>query len=205
MDFAVNGRSLAVRTCREPRPPHPNGQGKRPTIGNDRTSIGQALSSKLSAAWNALSERPAACSDSRVILDISTPALLFPAISLLFLSFTNRFLHLAALIRQLHRDWLERGDETLRAQIDNLRRRLALIRAMQLLGAVSLLLCVASMLEVVAERQLTANATFAVALVLMALSLACLVVEVWISGGALRILLRAVEHGEGRSRGDGGD
>lgn len=140
-----------------------------------------------------------------MILDISTPALLFPAISLLFLSFTNRFLHLAALIRQLHRDWLERGDETLRAQIDNLRRRLALIRAMQLLGAVSLLLCVASMLEVVAERQLTANATFAVALVLMALSLACLVVEVWISGGALRILLRAVEHGEGRSRGDGGD
>src|SRR5690606_33206153 len=125
-------------------------------------------------------------------LDISTPALLFPAISLLFLSFTNRFLHLAALIRQLHRDWLERGEELLRAQIDNLRRRLALIRAMQLFGAVSLFLCVVSMVAVVAEVQGMAIPAFTVALLLMGASLACLCWEVWISGGALRILLNAV-------------
>ncbi|HEX7261796.1 MAG TPA: DUF2721 domain-containing protein, partial [Luteolibacter sp.] len=84
-----------------------------------------------------------------MVLEVSTPALLFPAISLLFLSYTNRFLHLSALIRALHGDWLERGDATLRAQIDNLRRRLTLIRTMQLFGAVSLLLCVISMLGVI--------------------------------------------------------
>lgn len=128
-----------------------------------------------------------------MILEVSTPALLFPAISLLFLSFTNRFLHLAALIRKLHSDWLERGDETLRAQIDNLRRRLTLIRAMQLLGAVSLLLCVASMLAVVMECVTCAVVSFTAALGLMAASLVSLVWEVWISGGALRILLNAVE------------
>ncbi len=126
-------------------------------------------------------------------LEVSTPALLFPAISLLFLSFTNRFLHLSALIRSLHGDWLERGDALLRAQIDNLRRRLTLIRAMQLLGAVSLFLCVISMLGVLSGWNAAAIVSFAVALTLMALSLACLIYEVWISGGALRILLNAVE------------
>lgn len=126
-------------------------------------------------------------------LEISTPALLFPAISLLFLSFTNRFLHLAALIRTLHRDWLEKGDVTLRAQIDNLRRRLALIRAMQLLGAVSLFLCVVAMMSIAGGYHATALVAFTIALALMAASLGSLVWEVWISGGALKILLNHLE------------
>lgn len=126
-------------------------------------------------------------------LEVSTPALLFPAISLLFLSFTNRFLHLSALIRQLHKDWLQEGDALLRAQIDNLRRRLTLIRMMQLFGAFSLFLCVGSMIAVIGNQQMIAVPTFTVALLLMGCSLACLCYEVWISGGALRILLNAVE------------
>jgi hypothetical protein len=126
-------------------------------------------------------------------LEVSTPALLFPAISLLFLSYTNRFLHLSALIRDLHRDWLEKGDDLLRAQIDNLRRRLALIRTMQLFGAISLLLCVLAMLGVIGGHPVAAVTSFLAALTLMALSLSCLIYEVWISGGALRILLNVVE------------
>lgn len=126
-------------------------------------------------------------------LEVSTPALLFPAISLLFLSFTNRFLHLSALIRQLHKDWLADGNALLRAQIENLRRRLMLIRAMQLLGAISLLLCVVSMVAIIASLQGLAIPAFTAALLLMGGSLACLCYEVWISGGALRILLNAVE------------
>ncbi len=140
-----------------------------------------------------------------MILEVSTPALLFPAISLLFLSYTNRFLHLAALIRKLHSDWLERGDETLREQIENLKRRLVLIRAMQLLGAVSLLLCVIAMLAVITENHRTGLTSFLIALLLMAFSLASLVWEVWISGGALRILLNAVEEaGAGKDGGRSG-
>jgi hypothetical protein len=128
-----------------------------------------------------------------VTIDISTPALLFPAISLLFLSYTNRFLHLAALIRKLHSDWLERKDFHLRAQIDNLRTRLILIRWMQIFGAVSLLLCVISMVAILVSVPLLGILAFAMALMLMAVSLACLVREVVISGGALKILLNAVE------------
>ena len=127
-----------------------------------------------------------------VNLEISTPALLFPAISLLFLSYTNRFLHLAALIRKLHEDWQLRRDETLLAQIDNIRKRLKLIRWMQLLGAVSLLLCVISMVAVIAEKQSIAMPSFVVALVMMALSLMALIVEIFVSGGALAILLAQI-------------
>ncbi len=126
-------------------------------------------------------------------LEVSTPALLFPAISLLFLSYTNRFLHLSALIRRLHGDWVEKGDSVLRAQIENLRRRLKLIRAMQMFGAVSLLLCVVAMLGVMGAIPPLAIGAFVGALALMAISLVCLVYEIWISGGALGILLNSVE------------
>jgi hypothetical protein len=127
-----------------------------------------------------------------VNLDLSTPALLFPAVSLLFLSFTNRFLHLAALIRHLHRDWLKDCDESLLGQIENIRQRLKLIRWMQLLGALSLLLCVSSMVAVMGSVQVVAVATFLAALVLMAVSLAALTVEIYVSGGALAILLAEI-------------
>jgi len=126
-------------------------------------------------------------------LEVSTPALLFPAISLLFLSFTNRFLHLSALVRSLHSSWKENQDDLLRAQIENLRKRLVLIRWMQLLGAVSLLLCVVSMISILIHQQEVAVASFGIALALMAGSLACLAKEIIMSGGALEILLKAME------------
>lgn len=127
------------------------------------------------------------------LLTISTPALLFPAVSLLFLAYTNRFLHLAALVRQLHRDWVERQDDCLRAQIDNMRKRLALIRWMQLLGAVSILLCVVAMVAVMLEANLTGWISFFAALLFMGSSLVCLILEIACSGGALKILLDRVE------------
>ncbi len=126
-------------------------------------------------------------------LEISTPALLFPAVSLLFLAYTNRFLHLAALVRNLHLDWVDTQDEALRAQIDNLRRRLKLIRWMQLLGAASLLLCVISMVGVMFDYSMIGIVTFDAALLLMGGSLIALILEIWCSGGALQILLKRVE------------
>ena len=129
-------------------------------------------------------------------LEISTPALLFPAVSLLFLSYTNRFLHLAALIRKLHSDWLQHRDEALLAQIDNIRKRLKLIRWMQLLGAISLLLCVVSMVAVMGDVQVVAVLSFGIGLVLMALSLVALVIEIFVSGGALAIMLAEIEKNE---------
>jgi hypothetical protein len=128
-------------------------------------------------------------------LDISTPALLFPAVSLLFLSYTNRFLHLAALVRTLHQDWIKHRDETLRAQINNLRKRLELIRWMQLLGAASLVLCVCSMATILFGMAIPGAIAFLAALLLMGGSLVILVTEIWCSGGALKVMLDRVEEG----------
>ena len=126
-------------------------------------------------------------------LSISTPALLFPAVSLLFLSYTNRFLHLSALIRSLHQEWQRLHDQRLHGQIENLRKRLVMIRWMQLLGSASLLLSVLAMVSLAFGQQVMGEIAFVIALLLMAASLFVLIFEIWCSGGALHILLNQVE------------
>ena len=52
-------------------------------------------------------------------IEISTPALLFPAVSLLLLAYTNRFLATAQLIRLLHRQSQElNAFETFKRQVE---------------------------------------------------------------------------------------
>ena len=61
-------------------------------------------------------------------LSLTTPALLFSAISLIMLAYTNRFLAYAAVIRNLHAVYLDKKDESLLRQIKNLKLRLTLTR-----------------------------------------------------------------------------
>src|ERR1043166_2492874 len=79
-------------------------------------------------------------------LTLTTPALLFPAISLLLLAYTNRFLALANLVRKLHEEY-KRGEQNkiLIQQIHSLRRRIRLVRYMQGLGVFSFVFCVITM------------------------------------------------------------
>ena len=67
-------------------------------------------------------------------LNLSTPALLFSAVSLILLAYTNRFLSYAQLVRTLKEQYVQKHSEVTAAQIDNLRRRLYLTRSMQVLG-----------------------------------------------------------------------
>ena len=62
-------------------------------------------------------------------MDLTTPALLFPAISLLLLAFTNRFLVLAQLIRQLKQMDTEEDHALIARQIGMLRKRIVLTNA----------------------------------------------------------------------------
>jgi len=126
-------------------------------------------------------------------LPLSTPALLFPAISLLFLAYTNRFLHLAALIRKLHNDYLNGNDPLAAAQIDNLRRRLGHIRAMQLWGVSSLVGCTLSLTALFFSQQLLGGTLFVISVMCMTMSLSLSLREIAISGGALNILLSQME------------
>ena len=77
-------------------------------------------------------------------IDLTTPALLFSAISLIMLAYTNRFLSYAQLVRTLKEQYMENPSSVKAAQIANLRKRLYLTRAMQVAGIGSLLLCVAA-------------------------------------------------------------
>lgn len=122
-------------------------------------------------------------------LTLTTPALLFSAISLILLAYTNRFLSYAALVRQLHSKYLDSPDEPLRRQISNLKKRLYLIRAMQVLGVSSLLLCVLCMFLIYVNWIGTAEITFGVALLLLIASLGASIHEILISIQALEVQL----------------
>ena len=57
-------------------------------------------------------------------LTLTTPALLFSAVSLILLAYTNRFLSYAQLVRQLRDRYMENPSDITEAQIENLRKRL---------------------------------------------------------------------------------
>ncbi len=127
-------------------------------------------------------------------INLTTPALLFPAISLLLLAYTNRFLAIASLIRNLHGRYKENPESSiLRGQIKNLRLRVKLIRNMQALGVLSLLLCVVCMLLIFGGSIHIAEVIFGISLVLLIASLAVSVYEIQISIGAINIQLSDME------------
>ena len=127
-------------------------------------------------------------------LQLSTPALLFSAITLLMLAFTNRFLAIATLIRGLHKNYLKDPDqEIIVEQILNLRRRLTLIKNMQLFGVFSFLLCVICMFLLFKGFTDAANWTFVISMVSLLISLGISLVEIQISTKALNLELSDME------------
>lgn len=126
-------------------------------------------------------------------LSLTTPALLFSAISLIMLAYTNRFLAYAAVIRNLHDKFLEQQDPALIRQIKNLKRRLNLTRWMQIFGISSLLGCVLSMFLVYVTQQDVAIWVFGFSLLLLIISLAFLIQEINISVHALELHLSDIE------------
>ena len=125
--------------------------------------------------------------------NLTTPALLFPTISLLMLAYTNRFLTLATIIRNLYDKYNDSHNDNLLQQIDNLRFRIYLIRNMQIFGVLSLLMCVVSMFALFAGWLAAGQWSFALALVLMIVSLGISLRELFISVGALDLLLTDLE------------
>lgn len=126
-------------------------------------------------------------------LTLITPTFLFSAISLLLLAYTNRFLSYAQLVRSLKDKYMEDRSAITRAQILNLRRRLQLTKNMQLSGVGSLLLCVATMFFIYIGMQIVSAYIFAVALILLIISLALVITEIRISAKSLEIYLSDME------------
>jgi hypothetical protein len=129
------------------------------------------------------------------MIDITTPALLFPALSLLLLAYTNRFITLANLIRNLHAEYKKSHSGIVVSQIHNLQKRISMIKTMQIFGVGSLLLCVLTMFLIFFQISLLANIVFALSLVAMILSLGFSLAELFISVKALTIQLSDIEEG----------
>lgn len=128
-------------------------------------------------------------------IELSTPALLFPAVSLLMLAYTNRFLALANIIRNLHRSHTEKPNPTYLLEIETLRRRIRLIRDMQTFGVLCLLLCMVCMFLLFRGYYRAGEWTFGASMICMLVSLALSLVEIRMSGRALDLHLQDLEKG----------
>ncbi|RJG08066.1 DUF2721 domain-containing protein [Noviherbaspirillum cavernae] len=126
-------------------------------------------------------------------MNLTTPALLFPAISLLLLAYTNRFLVLAQLIRHLHSQHRDNLPDVVVRQIDNLRIRITLMRRMQTMGVSSFLLCALSMFLVFIDMIEIAQYIFGLSILLLVISLLLSLYEILISTKAIEIELEMVE------------
>lgn len=126
-------------------------------------------------------------------LTITTPALLFPTVSLVLLAYTNRFLAVAALIRKLAGQYHEHKDKRLADQIRNLRVRLRLIRDMQMLSIFAIFLSVLCMFFLFNGNEMIAKYIFGASLISLLLSLGLSLREIQISTRALAIQLRDID------------
>jgi hypothetical protein len=130
-------------------------------------------------------------------ISFNTPALLFPAISLLLLAYTNRFLALANLVRKLHEEY-KRNEQSkiIISQIRSLRRRIRLVRYMQGLGVFSFLCCVVTMYTIYMNWMSAVKYEFAVSLLSLLASLIISLVEISQSTKALELELSDIEEPE---------
>jgi Protein of unknown function (DUF2721) len=122
-------------------------------------------------------------------LTLTTPALLFPTVSLVLLAYTNRFLAVATLIRKLADDYRKREDKQIADQIRNLKIRLRLIRDMQLFSIIALFLSVLCMFFLFNGQEQIAKYIFGISLISLLISLGLSMREIYISTRALSIQL----------------
>ena len=126
-------------------------------------------------------------------LTLSIPALLFPAISLTMLAYNARYLAIAALIRNLNSQYSKDATAPLKKQIEQLRKRLDIIKNMQATAIVSFLLAAVTMFLVYVELEIWANIIFGISLVFLMISLILSLIEVQLSTKALGIQLKNME------------
>ncbi len=122
-------------------------------------------------------------------LTLSIPALLFPAISLSMLAYNARYLAIATLIRQLHKQYQEKASRGLGIQVRQLERRLKIIKNMQAVAILSFLFSAITMFLIYIELDFWANLIFGISLLALMVSLVLSLVEVQLSTNSLTIQL----------------
>ncbi|WP_207534245.1 DUF2721 domain-containing protein [Desertivirga arenae] len=124
---------------------------------------------------------------------VTTPAILFPATSLILLAYTAKLIHLGSLVRALKNKFQQQQQPGLLKEMENLKKRIFLIRSMQAAGVCCLLFCSTCMLCLFANWLLAAKISFSISLILLLMALACCFREIQISATALQIALQELE------------
>ena len=126
-------------------------------------------------------------------LTLSIPALLFPAISLTMLAYNARYLAIAALIRQLHKQYQETGSSSVGLQVKKLSKRLSIIKNMQATAILSFLLAVITMSLIYVQLNFWANLVFGISLLALIISLVLSFIDIHLTNKALSIQLKDLE------------
>ena len=126
-------------------------------------------------------------------LSLTTPAILFPTISLLLLAYTNRYIAISNRIRALHSLYKTDKTSIILEQIIILKKRILLIRNMQLLGIGSMFVAAFTMFLIYYGFDKWIKEVFGMSLILMLISLSLCAVEVYLSNKALLIQIRDIE------------
>ncbi|WP_339137703.1 MAG: DUF2721 domain-containing protein [Candidatus Electrothrix sp. GW3-4] len=126
-------------------------------------------------------------------LTLTSPALLFPAVSLLLVAYTTRFRTISERIRILHAQYAETPTDIIVGQIGTLRKRVYLIRNMQACGVASFFLCVLCLFTLFAGSLFLSKLIFVISLILLMISLIFSFWEVLLSVHALELQLSDIE------------
>ena len=126
-------------------------------------------------------------------ITISTPALVFPALSVLMLAYTNRFIAISKRVRALHAEHKNNPAKNLKKQIKSLHKRLMFIRNMQVLAITGFLINMISIFLILISLPKVATVLFGVGLLAIIGSLLISVLEINMSVQAMSFELEEDE------------
>ena len=121
------------------------------------------------------------------------PAMLFPTISLFFLSFTNRFVAMSQLTPSLCSQYQTLPNQKTLSEIKNMKFRLNLLKNTQILGIFSLIFTTFSVIFLFFAKPDLSKLSFGLSLLLLIMALFCTAWEIIISTEALEIELSDLE------------
>lgn len=123
------------------------------------------------------------------MLELSTPALIFPALSILMLAYTNKFIAISKRVRALHAEHKGHPSNNLKDQIKVLTKRMGYIRNMQITALSGFSFNVLAIASILLHLDLIALILFAIGLILVFSSLIICIVEIYTSTQAMTLLL----------------
>ena len=131
-------------------------------------------------------------------LSYSTIALLFPAIPLMFLVYSNTSTHVGARLRELF-EAVSRGDVTrdeynrVSEEAEYLAKRLSLLRSAQMLSGLTFLFNLLTLASIYMEQQVFAQYLFGCAVIIMMLSILLYLMERSTTVRAVGLILNKIK------------